>query len=151
MIVEMKKIIVLCTQSNQDEMLKSLRSLKVLHLDKIKETNNEKLELVSKKIDDIEKTRVILNSFKNNEVRNDKIDNLIDQTLLLNNDLESLKNKEKQITDEIIRIEDFGNFNPKDIKQLVSQGIFVKLFKLNKKEKLNLPNDVFIKKIGNNK
>ena len=36
MIVEMKKIIVLCTQSNQDEMLKSLRSLKVLHLDKIK-------------------------------------------------------------------------------------------------------------------
>ena len=119
MIVEMKKIIVLCTQSNQDEMLKSLRSLKVLHLDKIKETNNEKLELVSKKIDDIEKTRVILNSFKNNEVRNDKIDNLIDETLLLNNDLESLKNKEKQITDEINRIEDFGNFNPKDIKQLV--------------------------------
>ena len=97
MIVEMKKIIVLCTQSNQDEMLKSLRSLKVLHLDKIKETNNEKLELVSKKIDDIEKTRVILNSFKNNDVRNDKIDNLIDETLLLNNDLESLKNKEKQI------------------------------------------------------
>ena len=68
MIVEMKKIIVLCTQSNQDEMLESLRSLKVLHLDKIKETNNEKLELVSKKIDDIEKTRVILNSFKNNEL-----------------------------------------------------------------------------------
>ena len=30
MIVEMKKIIVLCTESNQDEMLKSLRSLKVL-------------------------------------------------------------------------------------------------------------------------
>ena len=151
MIVEMKKIIVLCTQNNQDEMLKSLRSLKVLHLDKIKETNNEKLELVSKKIDDIEKTRVILNSFKNNDVRNDKIDNLIDQTLLLNNDLESLKNKEKQITDEIIRIEDFGNFNPNDIKELISQGIFVKLFKLNKKEKINLPKDVFIKKIRNNK
>ena len=52
MIVEMKKIVVLCTQSNQDEMIESLRSLKVLHLDKIKETNNEKLELVSKKIDD---------------------------------------------------------------------------------------------------
>ena len=117
---------------------------------KVKETRDKERSLKGK-IDDIEKTRVILNSFKNNEVRNDKIDNLIDETLLLNNDLESLKNKEKQITDEIIRIEDFGNFNPKDIKQLVSQGIFVKLFKLNKKEKLNLPNDVFIKKIGNNK
>ena len=151
MIVEMKKIVVLCTQSNQDEMLESLRSLKVLHLDKIKETNNEKLELVSKKIDDIEKTKVILSSFKNNEFKNDKIDNLIEETLLLNNDLESFQNKEKQITDEIIRIEDFGDFNPKDVKQLVSQGIYVKLFKLNKKEKLNFPNDVFIRKIGNNK
>ena len=82
MIVEMKKIVVLCTQSNQDEMLESLRSLKVLHLDKIKETNNEKLELVSKKIDDIEKTKVILSSFKNNEFKNDKIDNLIEETLI---------------------------------------------------------------------
>ena len=58
----MKKIVVLCTQSNQDEMLES-RSLKVLHLDKIKEANNEKLELVSK-IDDIEKTKIILSSLK---------------------------------------------------------------------------------------
>ena len=50
MIVKMKKIIVLCTQANQDDMLESLRSLNVLHLDKINESNNEQLDLASKKI-----------------------------------------------------------------------------------------------------
>ena len=48
MIVKMKKIIVLCTQANQDDMLESLRSLNVLHLDKINESNNEQLDLSKK-------------------------------------------------------------------------------------------------------
>ena len=151
MIVEMKKIIVLCTQSNQDEMLESLRALNILHLDKINETNNEQIDLVTKKIDDIDKTKSILNSFKNEDIKNDKIDNLIEKTLLLNKELELLNDKEQDITQEINRIEGLGDFNPHDLKRLISNGIFVKLFKRNKKEKINFPADVFIKNIGSNK
>ena len=151
MIVKMKKIIVLCTQANQDDMLESLRSLNVLHLDKINESNNEKLDLASKKIDDIEKTKFILNSYKDDEIKNDQVDDLIEKTLFLNNNLESLNDKKEELLEEINRIKDFGNFNPNDVKKLISSGIFIKLFKLNKKDFLDFSDEVFIKKIGSNK
>lgn len=142
MIVKMKKLTLICTIEQQKETLEKLQDLEVLHIDHINHPDSNEVKYSRQYLEKIEKARNILNPYSSEIEKQSKDSELVNKVIALNEEKDSLIERKKKLEEEIKRISIFGNFEPTDINKLRNNNVYIKLFRINKKDKIKYQENI---------
>lgn len=137
MIVKMKKIALVVQASERREALKSLRKLSVAHLDTV-EGSSEELSQYKANNTLLEKAIGILSENKlSKQQKSGQIDVDSAKAIEIAGEVAGLSEQKKSLLEkisndslEVIRIENWGNFNPEDLKYLSDNGVNLQLYEI---------------------
>jgi len=152
MIVKMKKITLLLTENQRKDMLKSLRSLGVMHVQNIKKPSVESMHEIEEAIAHAETAAGLLGQRKEHSARSlREIDQKliikeIDEIIFLDKEAHSWRVELAKIKEQTELFKPWGGFDPKEIENLKSKGVFVNLYALNKRQMKELTGrpDIYI-------
>lgn len=152
MIVKMKKLTLLCTRAQQEETLKKLRDLEVLHVTHINAPEGLQLEQARNHLLYVQRAKEVLHSRPAADPSGNKDPHhLVDAVWKLIHKEKELKETLQALEHEHERILPFGDFEPREIEILNDVGLFVKLYELPIKNPPEIPEDVAVKEISTNK
>jgi V/A-type H+-transporting ATPase subunit I len=140
MITPMSRIVVAATSASKEQTLNSLCEWGVLHVLPLQTPENEQVTAAKTALSNAQRAFEALPA--------KAIPGTINETDLLSqisNVMQSKKNAEEALSQgsaELKKLEPFGNFNPSDIKDLLKQGLYVKLYSTEKK--YSVPSKDFI-------
>ncbi len=144
MIVKMKKLTLLMTESEVDADLTLLGYLGVVHVKPFKPAKDESIDRVQTRIELMEKAISILEEFENDPLPEDDKENnnneLHGEVTLMEQVLKA-DEKRKQLIKQLETLNknkewyaEWGKVDTLDVKQLAKAGLFIKIYLLNKKE-----------------
>lgn len=149
MITPMKKIAVVCLQSDKDNALHRLRALGVLHVVPSKETSGNTLEAASAAVEQARLALDTLHAFEKpfqhacSRGEGDA-DALIQEVTGLHSRRTHLAEQLATLLRTRHTQAPFGDFSPESVKALSAKGIVVKLYHVRDLELLDVPGDVQI-------
>ena len=147
MIVPMKKISIISLAIEQDESLKKLAQVGVMHIETKKPTNQEIEELNTKK-------EILKNALKLLPKTKKKVDyknkgnlgtalKVSEKIVQIGEEIDTLSEQKKKISNETDRISGWGNMKPQSIDLLNDNGINLKLFEIDRKKLSQIPEHVY--------
>jgi len=127
MIVKMKKITLLCLESERTAALEQLRGLGILHVDHETKVDSDPVHVSEQELEAISKVYNVLAGTeadrKNPVVISGK--ELFEQTRQLLEKKAALEKEQEEITREIEQLEPWGEFSPESVQQLAADGVQV--------------------------
>jgi len=152
MIVKMKKLTLLCTPAQQEETLKKLRDLKVVHVEHVKAPEGNELDQARNHLLYVQRAKEVLQARPDADTRSGKNpDELVDTVWKLIHQEKELQETLQALEHEKTRITPFGEFDPREIQKLKQQGLCVKLYELPVKDTPETPEGVAISEISRDK
>ncbi|MBN2686340.1 MAG: hypothetical protein JXR40_13750 [Pontiellaceae bacterium] len=151
MIVKMKKLTLLCTASQQEETLKKLRDLQVVHIKHVRAPEGSELEQARNHLLYVQRAKEVLQARPDADPTGKDPHHLVDTVWKLIHKEKELKESLQALEHEHERIQPFGDFEPREIEKLNEQGLFVKLYELPVKNPPEIPDGVAIKEISTDK
>ena len=151
MIVKMKKLTLLCTRAQQEETLKKLRDLEVVHINHVQSPEGSELELARNHLLYVQRAKDVLQARPDTNATGKDAHHLVDTVWKLIHTEKELQETLQALEHEHDRIQPFGEFEPRSIEQLCEEGLFVKLYELPIKNPPEIPEGVAITEISNNK
>jgi V/A-type H+-transporting ATPase subunit I len=151
MIVKMKKLTLLCTPAQQEKTLDVLRDLKVVHVEHVEAPAGEKLESARNHLQYVQRAQEVLTAHPETDPTGMDPDQLVDTVWELLHKEKELKETLQALEHEHERITPFGEFDPREIRTLTEQGLFIKLYELPIKDTPEAPEDVTICEISRSK
>ncbi len=147
MIVEMKKVTLLCQDSQQDHTLKTLRNTGVLHLSHINNPATENYARIHAEIDRINQALAIVSLHESEDAEEPPerpAPEALDAIFELSDQKEKLNDRIRTLEEQIKPLRLFGEFDPKTIKSLKDKGIDVKLYYVPGKHLPEFPDNVTV-------
>ncbi len=152
MIVKMKKLTLLCTPAQQEETLKKLRDLEVLHVEHVQAPEGHELEQARNHLLYVQRAKEVLQSRPDADPATGKDPHdLVDTVWKLIHKEKELKETLQALEHEKNRITPFGEFDPREITRLNKCGLFAKLYELPVKDTPAAPESVAISEISRDK
>ncbi len=151
MIVKMKKMTLLCTPAQQEQTLKKLRDLEVVHVEHVQAPEGHELEQARNHLLYVQRAKEVLQSRPDADPTGKDPDNLVDTVWTLIHLEKELKETLQALEHEKERITPFGEFNPREITTLNQGGLFVKLYEFPTKDTPQAPDGVAISEISRDK
>jgi len=142
MIVKMKKLTLLCTQSTQERTLENLRALGAVHLEHIVAPEGESVEKARQHFDYLRRALEILPKHPDAAPSGRPPYEAIDEIWKLIHGEQALAEKIELLELDRRRYEPFGEFSPETVRELAGQGVTVRLGKAPVKEPPNVPEGV---------
>ena len=151
MIVKMKKLTLLCTSAQQEETLKKLRDLEVLHIEHVRSPEGHELDQARNHLLYVQRAKEVLQSRPDADPSVQDPHNLVETVWKLIHAEKELKETLQALIHEKARITPFGEFDPRDIKKLNKSSLFAKLYELPAKDTPAVPDGVAISEISRDK
>lgn len=151
MIVKMKKLTLLCTPAQQEQTLEKLRDLKVVHVEHVQSPDGYKLEQARNHLTYIQRAQEVLSARPDADPTGKDPDKLVERVWELIHKEKQYKETIQGLEHEVARIEPFGEFDPRKIKDLKKEGIFIKLYQFQLKSMPEVPDNVAISEISRDK
>ena len=151
MIVKMKKLTLLCTYAQQEQTLKKLRELEVVHVEHVQAPEGYELEQARNHLLYVQRAREVLQAQPAVDTTGTDPHDLVDTVWKLIHKEKELKETLQALEHEKVRITPFGEFDPREIKKLNHSGLFAKLYELPARETPEVPEGVAVSEIGRNK
>jgi len=152
MIVKMKKLTLLCTPAQQEETLKVLRELEVVHVEHVRAPEGSELDQARNHLLYVQRAKEILQSRPDAGTATGKDpDQLVDTVWKLIHTEKELRETLQALEHERERITPFGDFDPREITKLNHQGLCAKLYELPVKDTPAAPEGVAICEINRDK
>lgn len=156
MIVPMKKITLITLEKNADTAISNLRKLGVLHVEHRQRPHGEEIDKLKDNITLVNSAVEIVsaNEFYSKTHAGCADKKIIDLILAakcvveLRRHLEQLLNYSESLLGKISQLENWGDFDPHEIKELAKKNIFVRFYQISLKEKNPIPQDVTAKQIS---
>ena len=133
MIVPMQKVSLITMNTEKKETLEQLRKLGILHLE-IGEASTANLEKLIETYNYLERTMMLLPpeyADPNAEILNqeDTVE-FAEEVNRLYEEQRSLQDKKDKLKRETERLAQWGQFDPKEIRTLEKQGVFIRLYSI---------------------
>jgi len=151
MIVKMKKLTLLCTPTQQEQTLKQLRGLKVVHVEHVQSPEGSKLEQARNHLHYVQRAKEVLEARPDSDPTGKDPDNLVDTVWKLIHKEKELQETLQALEHEQTRITPFGEFDPRKIEKLNEDSLFAKLYELPIKDTPEAPEGVAISEINRDK
>ena len=151
MIVKMKKLTLLCTPAQQEQTLKKLRDLQVVHIEHVQAPEGSKLEQARNHLQYVKHAEEVLTARPDADPSGKDPDQLVDTVWSLIHKEKELKETLQALEHEQVRITPFGEFEPRKIEKLIEEGLFVKLYELSIKDTPEAPKGVAITEVSRGK
>jgi V/A-type H+-transporting ATPase subunit I len=133
MIVPMKKITMLCLDSDQARAVSSLQDLGLIHIEPLQPPENSDVAAIRARRETLGATQAILLAWADPQVKPSpplpphRLDETINRVRALDGERRELKLQIEAVRTEIARWEPFGHFDLRQIQALADTGIRVKL------------------------
>lgn len=129
MIVEMKKITLLCLDSQKVQALEALRDLSIMHVSIQKNVDTEDVASLSKRLAEINRAGLALLERKpekktGTEQNAEKAVGRVNAVL---DDISATEKSRDALNKELERVRPWGNFSPKQLQKLEEGGVYVYL------------------------
>ena len=139
MIVPMKKASLLVLDKYREESLLDLRRLGLLHIKYIKSPISSDIDALEKKIEDAQKASLIISKYhlqakEEEHVDKEKIYSYINQIITSDIEKDRLLKTKEDIENKISWYKDWGEFSLSELRELTKQGVYIRLYRCNKKE-----------------
>ncbi|MCM8756595.1 MAG: hypothetical protein NC817_00985 [Candidatus Omnitrophica bacterium] len=134
MIVRMKQVTIMLADKNIEEALKKLRRLGVVHIKHILPPTANEISSLEESIEKIDKAMAIAGLKKKELLEKEVICSqeevlkYAEEIISLSQQREKILIKEGQLEEKIAWFKKWGNIDPHSIKELASQGVFVKFY-----------------------
>jgi len=151
MIVKMKKLTLLCTPTQQEQTLKQLRNLKVVHVEHVQAPEGFELEQARNHLHYVQRAKEVLEARPDSDPTGKDPDNLVDTVWKLIHKEKELQETLQALEHEQTRITPFGEFDPRKIEKLNEDSLFAKLYELPIKDTPEAPEGVAISEINRDK
>ena len=123
MIVKMKRMTLLCTPAQQEQTLKKLRELEVVHVEHVQAPEGHELEQARNHLLNVQRAKEVLQSRPDADPSGKDPDNLVDTVWKLIHTEKELKETLQALEHEKTRITPFGEFDPREINKLNGIGL----------------------------
>lgn len=139
MIVSMRKVSLLVLDKYRQGSLLDLRKLGLLHIKYVKSPTSSDIDSLKKEIEDVEKALSIISKYP----LRDRVMKRIDEGAassyarqIISSNIERVSNlkRKEDILDRIFWYRDWGEFSLSKLKDLTREGIYIRLYKCNKRE-----------------
>ncbi|MCM8773338.1 MAG: hypothetical protein NC820_01180 [Candidatus Omnitrophica bacterium] len=147
MIVRMKQVTIMVVDKNIEEALKKLRRLGVVHIKHILPPTADKISSLEESIEKIDKAITIV-GLKEKEIggreitcKQEEVLKYAEEIISLSQQREKLLIKKGQLEEKIAWFNKWGNITPHSIKELASQGVFIKFYICSKNLLKSIPKD----------
>ncbi len=127
MIVQMKKLTLLCTRSSREQTLVSLRDLGVLHLQHVTPPEGEGLDEARNQVSYLQRALEVLPKHPHSAPSGQSAHDAVNAIWTLIHRKQELVEKTKLLKIEQSRYELFGAFSVNDVRELREQGLQIKL------------------------
>jgi V/A-type H+-transporting ATPase subunit I len=151
MIVKMKKLTLLCTPAQQEQTLKKLRELEVVHVEHVRAPEGSRLEQARNHLQYVQRAKEVLEARPEADPTGKDPHHLVDTVWKLIHREKELQETLQALEHEHIRIAPFGEFEPRKLQKLNELGVFAKLYELPVKDTPEAPAGVAISEISRNK
>ncbi len=151
MIVKMKKLTLLCTPARQEETLRKLRDLQVLHVAHVKAPEGHELEQARNHLLYVQRAKEVLQAQPDADPTGKDPDHLVDTVWKLIHREKELKETLQGLEHEHTRILPFGEFEPRAIAALNEKGLCLKLYEFQIKTPPEIPEGISVVEIGRDK
>lgn len=148
MIVKMKKLTLLCTPAQQEQTLKKLRDLKVVHVEHVKAPEGHELEQARNHLMYVQRAKEVLEARPKTDPSGKDPDHLVETVWKLIHKEKELQETLQALEHERVRIAPFGEFNPRSMEKLNEHGLFAKLYELPIKNPPQAPAGVAIAEVS---
>lgn len=130
MITPMKKVTVICLDSDRKETLESLRRMGILHVTPLQNPTGNSLNSARNDVSLVQKA---LEAIPETKKKSESPDSLTGQDVV--EEVQALLNRRKSAEDDLSEAENglshygaFGNLDPAKVRELETRGIFVRLY-----------------------
>jgi V/A-type H+-transporting ATPase subunit I len=151
MIVKMKKLTLLCTPAQQEQTLEKLRELEVVHVEHVTPPSGQQLEKARNHLHYVRRALEVLTARPDADPTGKDPDQLVDTVWELIHREKELNETLQALLHEQARLEPFGDFDPRELKQLNESGIVAKLYELPAKDTPGIPEGVSVAEINRSK
>jgi len=151
MIVKMKKLTLLCTPAQQEQTLKKLRDLKVVHVEHVQAPEGSDLEQARNHLLYVQRAKEVLEARPEADPTGKDPDHLVDTVWKLIHREKELQETLQALEHERTRITPFGEFDPREIEKLNKNGLSPKLYELPVKDTPEAPEGVAVSEISRDK
>jgi V/A-type H+-transporting ATPase subunit I len=151
MIVKMKKMTLLCTPTQQEQTLKKLRELKVVHVEHVQAPEGSELDQARNHLLYVQRAKEVLEAQPEADPTGKDPHHLVDTVWKLIHKEKELQETLQSLEHEHARIGPFGEFDPRELNKLNTLGIVAKLYELPVKDTPEAPDGVAISEISRDK
>lgn len=155
MIVEMKKAAVIAREQDAPAAIERLRLLGILHIEHQTTPKGEDIEKIKEDIAAVNQALNILslaglfNNGRSGQIKDPGgwrlvVKHILDSYQRLN----QIEEYSRRLKEEIREWEAWGDFNPREINELAKRGIYLRLYRVPKKELRLLPENTVLKKVS---
>lgn len=156
MIVEMKKVTLLCMEQDRDRTLQALRKLGLLHVTPVQEPGGDDLSRQQQLRELAAQASSILAPYADKEIGAISADSHVEtHAATIIETIHGLIEENKQLDDQKDRLlraekdcEPYGDFSPESIQELAKHGITVRLYRVPKKQTFVEPEGVMVQPLG---
>lgn len=148
MIVQMKKVTVLGLAHDRAATLEALRELGVLHVKPVVPPAGTGLEQAREKWRGLQQLLAALPEGTSHPPTGRNVRAVIAEISERLNDRKEWQDRLNALKTEMVRVAPFGSFDPKAVKDLATQGVVVKLYRIPAKSMLPLPDGVTAQKLA---
>ncbi len=148
MIVKMKKLTLLCTLAQQERTLKTLRDLKVVHVEHVQTPEGSELEAARNHLLYVQRAKEVLEARPETDSTGKDPTHLVNMVWKLIHKEKELQETLQALEHEQTRITPFGEFDPRKIEKLIKNGLFAKLYELPIKNTPEAPEGVAVSEIS---
>lgn len=151
MIVPMKKLTLLCTQTQQQHTLDQLQELGVVHVEHVQKPEGHALEQARNHLQYVQRAEEVLGNYPSSDPSGKDPDELVDTVWKLIHQKNELQEELQALEHEHARIVPFGEFDPMQIEKLNEQGLCVKLYEILQSSSPKIPENVSLSEISQDK
>jgi V/A-type H+-transporting ATPase subunit I len=147
----MKKLTLLCTPAQQEETLKKLRDLEVVHIEHVRSPEGHELDQARNHLLYVQRAKEVLQSRPDTDSTGKDPHKLVDAVWKLLHKEKELQETLQALEHEKERISPFGEFDPREIEKLNKMGLCAKLYELPVRDAPEAPDGVAISEINRSK
>lgn len=134
MIVQMKKLTLLCPTADQDRLLETLRELGAVHLSHFQPPEGDGVEQARTHLTYVSRALEVLPKHSTAKPSGRSADEVVKDVWDLIHVRKELEEKREVLRYERQRVEPYGSFDPASIRRLAEKGITVKLYQTGPKQ-----------------
>ncbi|MDD4013429.1 MAG: hypothetical protein PHW14_04485 [Candidatus Omnitrophica bacterium] len=157
MIAKMKKMTFLVSEKERTGFLFHMRKAGVLHLKHVVSPLSHEVTFVEDKISNLEKMMAILTPYSGKATTkvmpcsSDDLQYMAQQISDACGERQDLVSRKTEAMKKIIWFNEWGEFDPRDLKRFEEKGLYIKLYKLKRKDEAEIPEGTAYAQIGKGK